>query len=239
MINLNGRLLKIAQMIDKCDVVADIGTDHAYLPIYLLQEGICKKAVATDISKAPLLKAERNINKYNMAGAIELRLGEGMEPINDDECDVIVIAGMGGVLISEILEASFNKTRKAKSIIMQPMYTDEVLREYLLTKGFNIINEVLVRDGRRTYVIIKAAYDGVKRTESALFYHVGRPLFDNMDPLLKAHLERKIRIQTKIVQGLDKSEMSGGEKHRKEEEVLMQFKEVYTEHFGRQQHFSG
>ncbi|NLY19357.1 MAG: SAM-dependent methyltransferase [Clostridiaceae bacterium] len=234
MINLSGRLLKIAQMVDKCNVVADIGTDHAYIPIYLLQAGICKKAVATDISRAPLLKAERNINKYNLAEGIELRPGEGMEPIGEDECDVIVMAGIGGYLISEILEASFNKARKAKSIIMQPMYTDEVLREYLLTKGFNITNEVLVRDGRRIYVIIKAAYDGIRRKEPSLFCHIGRPLFDNRDPLLKTHLERKIRIQAKIVKGLHKSGVSGGDKHKKEEEILLQLQNAYKKYYDNQ-----
>lgn len=234
MISLNGRLLKIAQMVEKCDVVADIGTDHAYIPIYLLQTGICKKVIATDISKAPLLKAKSNIAEHNLTGEIELRLGEGIKPIEDDECDVIIIAGMGGLLISEILEASFDKVRKAKSIILQPMYTDEVLREYLLTKGFNIINEVLVRDGGRIYVIMKAAYDGIKRTEPTIFYHVGQPLFDNLDPLLKAHLERKIRIQAKIVQGLHRSEINGGEKHIKEKDILLQLQKAYTEHYGKQ-----
>lgn len=227
MISLKGRLLQIAEMVDRCDCLADIGTDHAYIPVYLIQAGISKKVIATDIKKEPLEKAKINIDKYNLAGLIELRPGDGLKPINDGECDTFVIAGMGGFLISEILRESLEKVKKAKSVIMQPMYTEEVLRKYLLANGFNISTEVLVRDEGRIYVVMKANYDGIRRTEKPLYCHIGRPLYNNRDPLLKTYLERKIRIQAKIVKGLDKSQISGGEQHLKEKEVLIQLKEAY------------
>lgn len=231
MINLNGRLLKIAQMVDCCNKLADIGTDHAYIPIYLLQTGICKKVIATDIKETPLFNAEKNVNKYNLEGAVEFRLGEGIEPISDNECDIFIIAGMGGFLISEILKASLEKVKKARTIIMQPMYTDEVLRKFLITKGFKIIDEALVYEDKRIYVIIKATYDGIKRTEQPLYYHVGKSLFNKRDPLLKTQLERKIRIQSKITQGLEKSEIKGKERCIEEQEVLVQLKKAYATYY--------
>ncbi|MDD4297294.1 MAG: class I SAM-dependent methyltransferase [Ruminiclostridium sp.] len=231
MIKLKGRLLQIANMVDSCNKLADIGTDHAYIPIYLFQNGVCNKVIATDIKEEPLKKAASNINKHKLTGMIELRLGDGIKPIKDDECDAFIIAGLGGLLISEILENSQGKVKKAKYIILQPMYTEEVLREYLLTSGFNISSEVLVYDEKRIYVVIKASYDGVKRIEEPLYYHIGKPLFDNRDPLLKRYLERKIRIQTKIVQGLKQSENKDREQYFKEQEVLIQLHEAYTASF--------
>jgi len=230
-VKLKGRLLQIANMVDSCNKLADIGTDHAYIPIYLFQSGVCKKVIATDVKEEPLKKAAGNINKLNLTGMIELRLGDGIKPIKDGECDAFIIAGLGGFLISEILEDSLEKVKKAKYIILQPMYTEEVLREYLLTSGFNISSEVLVYDEKRIYVVIKASYDGVKRIEKPLYYHIGKPLFDNRDPLLKRYLERKIRIQTKIVQGLKQSENKDREQYFKEQEVLIQLQDAYTASF--------
>jgi tRNA (adenine22-N1)-methyltransferase len=222
-VKLKGRLLQIANMVDSCNKLADIGTDHAYIPIYLFQSGVCKKVIATDVKEEPLKKAAGNINKLNLTGMIELRLGDGIKPIKDSECDAFII--------SEILEDSLEKVKKAKYIILQPMYTEEVLREYLLTSGFNIYSEVLVYDEKRIYVVIKASYDGVKRIEKPLYYHIGKPLFDNRDPLLKRYLERKIRIQTKIVQGLKQSENKDREQYFKEQEVLIQLQDAYTASF--------
>ncbi len=231
MIDLKGRLLQIAHMVDNCNQLADIGTDHAYIPIYLLQTGVAQRAIATDIKEQPLHRAAKNINKYCLADKIELRSGDGIKPIEDGECDVFIIAGMGGFLISEIIKASIEKVKKVKSIILQPMYTEEVLREYLLLSGFNICSEVLVYDEKRIYVVLKAAYDGIARKEKPLYHHVGKPLFDKGDPLLKSYLERKIRIQTKIVRGLKKSEIKDRQQYLKEQEVLIQLQEAYAEYF--------
>ncbi len=227
MINLKGRLLKIANLVEECSKLADIGTDHGYIPIYLVQSGICQEAIATDIRKGPLLKAERNIDKYKLKESIELRLGNGIEPIQNGECDVFIIAGMGGRLITDILERSLRVVQNTKYILLQPVYTEEVLREFLLKNGFRIAREVLVQDEGRIYVVIKAVYDGIIRQEEDLYCHIGSFLFEHKDPLLKEFLKRRIKRQTKIVHGMEKSERMQ-DVLPKERGLLRRMQEVYA-----------
>lgn len=232
MINIQGRLLRIASMVEGYERIADIGTDHAYIPIWLAQTKKCHKIIATDIKVGPLQKAVKNVNKHHVSDKVELRLGNGITSIREGECDAFIIAGMGGVLIADILEESFETVKRAGAIIMQPVYTDEVLREYLHQKGFCIETEALVRDEGRIYVVIKAYYDGVQRKDKLLYYHIGRSLFENEDPLLEAYLERRIRIQTKIVQGMEKSQQQDKSIIQREFELLVQMKVAYESLFG-------
>jgi len=232
LISLKGRLLRIASMVDHCHTAADIGTDHAYIPIYLVQSGICEKVIATDIRQGPLQKAEKNVEKNKLSEKIELRLGDGIYPVRYGECDVFIIAGLGGVLISEIINASLETLKKAKSLVLQPLYTEGVLREYLMRNGFRIETEALVRDEGRIYAVIKATYDGIIRVDDILYYHIGRALFEKKDPLLREYLERRIRIQTKIVNGMLKSELADGDACRNEQTLLARMREEYDSFFG-------
>ena len=226
MINLKGRLEKVASMVGHCSKPADIGTDHAYLPIYLVQSGMCPTAIATDIKKGPLLKAEKNINRYHLQNKIELRLGDGLIPVKDDECDVIIIAGMGGVLIRDIIEKSIEPAKKAKHIVMQPMYAEEALREFLYRYGFKIIEESLGKHEGKIYPVIKAAYDGIAREEDIFHLYIGRRLFEQRDPLLKEFLKKRIKRQERIVQGMAKSPRMK-ESHVKENSLLTDMKKAY------------
>ncbi|HEY8422537.1 MAG TPA: class I SAM-dependent methyltransferase [Thermoclostridium sp.] len=231
MVSVRSRLLKIASMAGKCKKPADIGTDHAYVPIYMVQSGMCSSAVATDIRKGPLQKARKNIEKYQLSERIDLRLGEGMKPIKENECDVFIIAGMGGVVITEILEESIEKAKKADALILQPAYYDEVLREYLLKEGFCIETESLVRDEGRIYTVIRAYYDGTVRSDDDLYYHIGRALFERKDPLLSDFLKRRIGIQSKIVDGMGKSVKCDEQTYLKEYNLLMKMKKAFEDYF--------
>ena len=99
-LKLNARLEMIAERIPKCRILADVGTDHAYIPIYAVKNGYCRKSLAVDLREGPLGMASANIKRYGLGEFIETRLGNGLEPITLDECDVVVIAGMGGSLIT-------------------------------------------------------------------------------------------------------------------------------------------
>ncbi len=231
MIRLKERLLKIAYMAQEFKRPADIGTDHAYIPIFLVQTGACSKVIATDIRKGPLLKAGRNIKKYHLEDRIDLRMGDGIKPIRGGECDSFIIAGMGGVVIAGIIDSSVEVVKRAESIILQPVYTEEVLRKYLLHKGFRIETESLVRDDRRIYVVIKASYDGVSRQAEDLYLHIGKKLFENKDPLLKEYLEKRIRRHTKIVNGIASSIQKDKEAYMQEKRLLEQMKKAYADYF--------
>ncbi len=227
MIHLQGRLLQTASMLEGCERPADIGTDHAYIPIYLVQSGKCSRVIATDVKKGPLKKAAMNIEKHHLKEQIELRLGDGLEPVKQGECDSFIVAGMGGVVITEILDKSPDLVKQAKALVLQPVYTEACLREYLCRSGFRTESEVLVLDEGRIYVILRVAYDGILRQEEDLHYHIGRVLFERKDPLLKPYLERRIRIQSKIAHGMAKSGLRDPNDIKKELCLLERMKEAY------------
>lgn len=165
-IHLDTRLQMVASFVRKYSVVADIGTDHAYLPIFLVNKGVCKKAIACDIRKGPLDSAMHNIRLYKQTDAIECRLGNGLQPICEKEVQDVVIAGMGGENIRDILsECQWIKDKKIR-LILQPMTHAEVVRKFLYENNFSILHEQTTMDERHVYVVIVAEFFGKKITES-------------------------------------------------------------------------
>ena len=186
------RLMSIAGMIRRGATVADIGTDHAYLPVFLVNSGISSKAFACDIGDGPLENARWNIEKNNVKNVI-LRKGDGLNAVNPNEADTFVIAGMGGDLIARILDSSPWVKSPRYELVLQPMTAVEDLREYLLKNGFNIVLERAVTSQNRTYTVMKVQFDGIERQCDALFYYVGR-LSENLGEAEIAYIKRKRRI---------------------------------------------
>ena len=202
---LKGRLKLIADKIPQCKIIADIGTDHAYIPIYAVQNGLCKKALATDIRKGPVEIAQKNIGQYGLQEYIEARLGNGIEPVTENEIDVIVIAGMGGTLMEEILFNGFQKARKAKLLILQPMNAVEVVRKWLYESGFEISNEALAQEGSKIYNVICSNWSGHCRQYDEYYYYVGIMLLNESDPLLKNYLQKKLKLLEIKIDGIEKT----------------------------------
>lgn len=159
-LNLNPRLRKIAELVPPNRCTADIGTDHGYIPIELINNGVTPHGIASDINKGPLLRAQANIQKHNLESYIETRLGSGLSTLSAGDAEVIIIAGMGGILISEILKASKDVANSAKLLILQPMTAVTELRQYLVEDGFKIETEHLVAEEDKLYNIIVASPDG-------------------------------------------------------------------------------
>ena len=153
---LTERLAAIADEIEKGESVADIGTDHGYLPMYLTKEEISPKVIMADISKGSLNKARRNCRELMPEVKFDFRNGNGLRVIKKGEVDVIVIAGMGGNLICDILGRDLGKAKSCKKLILQPRTAQGRLRAWLVRKGFDKVNEVLVREGRFICEIITA-----------------------------------------------------------------------------------
>ena len=153
---LTERLAAIANEIEKGESVADIGTDHGYLPMYLTKEEISPKVIMADISKGSLNKARRNCRELMPEVKFDFRNGNGLRVIKKGEVDVIVIAGMGGNLICDILGRDLGKAKSCKKLILQPRTAQGRLRAWLVRKGFDIVNEQLVREGRFICEIITA-----------------------------------------------------------------------------------
>lgn len=158
MITLDKRLSAVAALVRRGSRLADIGTDHAYLPVYLVQTGVCPVAIASDIGAGPLEAARHTVTVAGLTSEIALRLGDGLATVSADEVDDIAIAGMGGETIAAILEAApFVRDRRLR-LILQPMTRAEDLRRWLLTHGFMILEEHLIIDGRHLYPVMAAEY---------------------------------------------------------------------------------
>lgn len=198
---LKGRLGAIALKIPACGTLADIGTDHAYIPIYASLKGLCARALATDVKVGPVKIAERNIRRYNLDGRVEARLGYGLEPVAPGEADVTVVAGMGGPLICEILQGSLEKARRMKLLVLQPMNVIEAVRQWLNEAGFAIHEEILALEGKKLYNIICTSWTGSVDPRDEYELYIGKELLRSGDPLLKEYLVRKIRQLDVMIEG--------------------------------------
>ncbi|MDW8799797.1 class I SAM-dependent methyltransferase [Clostridium sp. A1-XYC3] len=196
---LSIRLETIASMVDKCECVVDVGTDHGYIPIYLVRNNICNTAIASDINKGPVEKARFNVRIEGLEDKINCRLGGGLTTINKGEVQGIVIAGMGGNLIRDIIEERKEIFKEVKFAVLQPVQNPEVLREYIYQKGYKIIDEELCIDENRFYEIIKIKYDNNPKKVDEIFYEVGKSLVDKKHSLLPKFIEEKIKKYNKIL----------------------------------------
>ena len=172
--------------------IADIGTDHAYLPAYLILNEIIPYAIAADLKKGPLKNAEYTVKMYSVEDKIELRLSDGLEHINPSEVDDIVIAGMGGILISEILsKAEWIKNSRFK-LILQPQSHSENLRRFLFDNGFEIVEEKACFEDKKVYICLSAVYSGNIRNYNETELILGSFL-NKSDKPSQAFIEKKLK----------------------------------------------
>ncbi|MCC0648208.1 class I SAM-dependent methyltransferase [Clostridioides sp. ZZV15-6598] len=222
---LTDRLLKIASLVSDGKKIADVGTDHGYIPVYLLKEERVPFAVLADVNKGPLDNARKEVIQNNLLEKVDLRLGSGIEVLEIGEVEEVIIAGMGGILISELLEAKKEVAHSIEKLILQPMQAQEELRRYLLNNGYEILKEVLVREDFRIYEIIVAKYTG-KNTiiEDEIQFEVGIKLLENKDSLFYDFIEKKIKTYSAIVNQLEGK--NGEEIDKKREKSKMAIRKL-------------
>ena len=173
MIKLTNRLKAVAELVMPCDAFADIGTDHAYLPAWLIQNGVVRRAVASDIHKKPLENAQKTISLYGLENKINLRLSDGFEKILPEEAGEIAVAGMGGEQISAMIENTPWLKAVDKHLILQPMTHYEDVRRALCANGFSILCEKTAAEGERVYLVISARYTGAAEVKPEWYYYAG------------------------------------------------------------------
>ena len=205
-ISLTPRLLAVASLVKGGGIIADIGTDHGYLPIYLVNSGKVEGAIAADIGKMPLENARKSVEEYNLESKIRLRLSDGLREFNETDAYEFVFAGMGGTLIAEKMAETPWVKNKNLHFIFQPQSRAEDLRRYLYSNGFEICTELATHEGRRHYITFDAFYTGVvsEFTEADCF--IGK-LPHNEDS--HKHLSKQLaRLQKKYdaLKGLNKDE---------------------------------
>lgn len=179
---LSDRLMTIAKNVPVGASVADVGTDHGRLPVYLLQCKIAKSVIACDISPLPLERAVRCAEYWNMRSLIDFRLGDGLECVSPGEVNCIVIAGMGGGTIGDILKRATWVHDSGCRLVLQPMSSADDLRRYLYENAFEILNEELIKEESGLYTVITAE-GGKQRRWQIWEEYASQALLDNREEL--------------------------------------------------------
>lgn len=205
--DLSFRLFKIAEKVPKGSILADIGTDHAYIPIFLCKNNIIKSAFACDISKGSLEKAKINISKYNLDRYIKARLSNGLEQISlNDNISSIIIAGMGGMLMLDILKRGIDIAKKCDTLILQPQKDIYEVRKFLHKNNFFIEQEEMLIEEEKFYNIIVAKY---LPSSNQIFteneYIFGKHNIAKKCDILKEYILKEINIMENIIKKLEKT----------------------------------
>ena len=203
---LGKRLSSVADLVSENAVLADVGTDHGYLPINLLINGKIKRAVCLDINEGPLKSAERNALEYGVYDKLSFLLSDGLDSLFDTELTDVSICGMGGELILDILSRAISKISGGVSLILQPMSKQSVVRRGLYSMGFEIEKEVYSRDKGKFYLTLLARFTGIKREISDIEAELGlSPFYGELSEAKIGYLKAKHRSLLKTAQGLSKS----------------------------------
>jgi len=204
MIKLSDRLQAVANLCPKGTNVADIGTDHGYLPIYLVEAGIANKAFALDLREGPLQGATANIKHAGLSDKITTRLSNGLDKLERDEANVITICGMGGRLITEILSNGMDKITKETTLILSPQSEVREFRQFLIDNNISIEQENIVFDDGKFYFIIvcKLAKNGLLKNYSEVELRYGRILLSSKNSVLKDYLLKEKASSESILNNL-------------------------------------
>ncbi len=200
---INKRLLACASLVRDGAVLADVGTDHGYLPIHLLQNGRATRAVLSDINEGPLRKAEKNVREAGLLGKVSLYLCDGAKALSSLGITDYCIAGMGGELIASIISSAPQMRNGDVRLILQPMSKPEALRTYLYESGFDIEKELYVKDEGKYYVCIQAVYVGERVVFCAPDAHFGKACFfeSGMSPDMIGYMMEKKTALCRMIEG--------------------------------------
>lgn len=181
--------------------IADIGTDHGYVPIYLVEQNKAAHAIAMDVRKGPLARAGENIVRFGCSGRIETRLSDGLEKLEPNEADTVIIAGMGGLLTVRILEAGLNVLQTVKECVLQPQSDLDKVRQFLHQHHFRIMQEKMLIDEEKYYTVMRVVHgEESLYTEAENLY--GRYLINDKNPVLKEYLKKQTAVKEKLLTAL-------------------------------------
>lgn len=205
MIQLSERLNAVANLVTETGILADVGTDHGYIPVFLAGEKRIQKAIAMDVNEGPLKRAEEHIRQYGLEDKISTRLSDGLTALKTEEADTIVIAGMGGSLMKRILQQGEAVAQTAKELILQPQSELMEFRKFLWENGYKIQAEDMIFEDGKYYPMMRVVYGGKKDNKpDILAFKYGEKLLEQKHPVLKQYLcwqkEQKERILEKIQQ---------------------------------------
>jgi len=213
---LSRRMQMLADMVTAGNCVADVGCDHAFLSIYLVQTGKCPKCLAMDVRKGPLSGAREHIAAYGLEEYIETRLSDGLFAYHTGEAQSLVCAGMGGRLMEKILRAGGEKSRSFSELILQPQSEIPEFRRFLGNAGFLITEEEAVYEDGKYYFAMKAVYMGQETVQDELYDLYGKQLLLRQHPVLKQYLLSRMRAVDEIIRQLQQKNTKKSEARQRE-----------------------
>lgn len=243
---LSVRLQTVASYVRKGSRVADVGTDHGYVPIYLIKEGIAEAALAMDVREGPLERAREHIRSYGLEGRIKTRLSDGLEQLRAGEADTVVIAGMGGELMIHILEEGMHVWETVDHWVLSPQSEIDKVRRYLEQNSFSLLDETMLVEEGKYYTVMSAGRNmtadetaggaaspegkrqaedekqGTDMGESDYLY--GRRLIEKKSPVLKEYLEKEKKTLKGILGQVTGQDSDGA--RRRQNEILKEISQI-------------
>ncbi len=218
----NQRIDKVLEFIPFGSTVADIGCDHGYVLIKGVIDGRINHGIGVDVSKGPFQQAISNLEEYRVQEKIEIRLGDGLKPIVEGECDICVIGGMGGRLIRNILEENTKKSKSFKRLVLQPMNSERTLRQFLIDNDWTIINEeILVLDRLYLYIV---AEKGNMKVDNDFIFDIGPILATIKDNGRDKYIEEKIFKLQNILLSIKKGKKNDEIRVKEIEELIRKWR---------------
>lgn len=204
---LSKRLLAIVSFVTPGNRAADIGCDHGFVPIYLVKQKIVPKAIAMDIKKGPLQRASEHIQEYGLEQMIETRLSDGMEQLHLGEVDTIILSGIGGPLMIQILEKGMHVTVSLKEMVLSPQSEIEQVRRYLVAYSFCITEEKMVLEDGKYYVVMHVIVNKEKLSEwTNLEYRYGKSLLEQQEDVFLSYLQWEQKTKTELWKRLNQTD---------------------------------
>ena len=201
---LSKRLQAVADLVSEGLVVADVGTDHGYIPIYLIETEKSSKAFAMDVNKGPLLRAKEHIAEHGLEACIETKLSDGVRALQKGECECVVVAGMGGALTIKIMEEGKDIFRSLKEFVLQPQSELQKVRAYLYQNAYSVVEENMVLDDGKFYPMFRVI-NGQSQEYDAIELCYGKLLLEQKNTVLKTFLEKEKAVKELILSNLEQS----------------------------------
>ena len=195
--DISKRLVMVADMVN-CATIADIGTDHGYVPLYLYEKKRITKAYACDINKGSLQKAIDHIALFGAGDVIETRLGDGLHSMKPHEAETLILTGIGGMLLVRILRECPEVVSSAKELVLSPQRHVDLVRRYLHEIGFSIAEEAMFTEERKNYIVIRAI-QGEEKYDREVDYLFGKRLLEEKNAVLRDALEKEKKKTEKLL----------------------------------------
>lgn len=218
---LSRRMEQVMAMVQPCRTVADIGCDHGYVAMELVRRGIAKQAIAMDVRQGPLSRAIENVRKEQLEDRIECRLSDGLQNLQPEEADAIVIAGMGGPLIIELLTAGRQKLTAVQTLVLQPQSEIPKVRRYLHRNGWKIAKEAMLKEDGKYYTVmqVKPGKEAYATTEE---YRYGAYLLERYDAVLLDYLHQEAELYHGICKRLQQENTVKAQERMQEVERILE-----------------